>query len=206
MALRILVLATGGIGSGKSTFLSLLRDAALARGIRCGGILGPGTFDAGGAKQTLLAENAANGERWLLAETGRFPPERRDDALPEASVRRDVGQQAGPRIGRFRFSGDGFERALRVLSGHLDAGVDLLFLDEAGPLELNRREGYYGILLRLRDENSFAAALAVRPSLVERLRELLVAEETVVVDVGTLDRDAAAGQAGQIAEHIRACR
>jgi nucleoside-triphosphatase THEP1 len=109
---------------------------------------GAGACDgpAEGERIGLEAEALPGRERWLLARTDR--------------------RLGGPSCGPFSFSRAGIERAVRHLRDCRASGAVLLIVDEVGPLELDRRLGFYPFLETLRHPAGQTVLLVVRPALV----------------------------------------
>jgi ABC-type cobalamin/Fe3+-siderophores transport system ATPase subunit/nucleoside-triphosphatase THEP1 len=164
------LVVTGARGSGKSRWCAALVAAARAGGRRVAGVVSPAVFDPAAPAGASLARakvaidlvDLASGERRRLAEV------RRDD-------------DPGTATQRWRFD----EAALAWGNGALRAAagedVDLLVVDELGPLEFVRGVGFTDGLAAI-DAGRFAVACAVvRPSLVdEALRRW---PDATVVDV-----------------------
>jgi nucleoside-triphosphatase THEP1 len=140
---RLFVL-TGPSGSGKTT--TCRRWIALARqqGLDCAGILCPARF-AGEHKMGIDLLDVRTEERCPLARV--------DD------------QPAELRIGPFRFDTQAIERAKAILD--TACPCDVLVVDEIGPLELERGQGWVNALDVLRAGRFRAAIAVVRPRLVE---------------------------------------
>jgi nucleoside-triphosphatase THEP1 len=160
-AAPLAIILTGERGSGKtSVCVELAR-----RSKSFVGLVSPPILDAGGRRVGFSALCLESGRRWELA---------RCDA--------DLG---GPRWGRFSFSPEGIGRAVDCLRAALDRGapVDPLVtvIDEIGPLELQAGAGLAPLLPLLRDAGRLL--LVVRPSLVDRVRELLPRHRVEVMGV-----------------------
>ena len=174
---RRVTLLTGGRGAGKSTVCLRMGELARGAGIAVAGIASQGVFRQG-ARVGLEAVDLATGEHWLLAST--------------------VEQQDGPAVGPFSFSLPGLQRALAALDRALDRFVDpavqpetgLFILDEVGPLEIARRQGFFPVVARLRIASSPDLLVVVRPELVGELRAALGEGRFTVVEVTRDSRDA----------------
>ncbi len=176
-ASRRVTLLTGARGAGKSTVCLRMGELARGAGIAVAGIASQGVFRQG-ARVGLEAVDLATRERWLLAST--------------------VEQQDGPAVGPFSFSLSGLQRALAVLDRALDRfaqsaalpGTGLLILDEVGPLEIARHQGFFPVVARLRITPSPDLLIVVRPELVGELRAALGDGRFTVVEVTRDSRDA----------------
>jgi nucleoside-triphosphatase THEP1 len=108
----VLVLS-GPVHGGKTTFLESSVPVWIGRGLACRGFLSPAVMDVNGAKGYDLVE----------IETGRRRP----------YLRRE-GEPAAERIGPYVFVPAALERARSIIR---DAGSrQVLVVDEVGPLEL----------------------------------------------------------------------
>ena len=149
------IILTGNRALGKSTVCAAVVDGARRMGYSCAGIL---TLTNAGGRDVV---DAATGQRRPLT----WSP----------------GQGSVVIQGRFRFSADAITWAERVLSRAVPC--DLLVVDEIGPLEMERGEGWVSALDVLRD-GLYALALAVvRPGLLLPAREALRGVQPEVVAV-----------------------
>lgn len=143
---------------GKSTVCAELVELAGGRGYRCGGII---TLAQDGERHVV---NARTGVRRRLTRSSR----------------------EGPAViqGRFRFNPETLEWAKQVLGRATPC--DLLVVDEIGPLEVVRGEGWAGALDVVRQGAYAVAVVVVRPELVDTVAALLPRMEPEVLAV-TLD-------------------
>ena len=146
------ILLTGARGAGKTTVCRKLAEMARAKGFQPQGVVCPALYDDVGIKVGFEAEDAGSGERWLLAHT-------------------DL-ESGGPQIGPYVFDSFGLARANGVLERACQ-GSELLMLDEVGPLELKRGEGFAPILSILPLQGQGHVFIVVRPSLLAELRSRL---------------------------------
>jgi len=149
---------TGERGSGKTTACLELLAQAREAGLDCAGLVCPAVFDAG-VKVGIDATDVRTGERRRLASV---------DGLP-----------GGLRLGPFRFDEASLAWGERRLE--LACPCDLLFVDEIGPLELERGQGWVRALDVLRSGRYGLAIVVVRPSLLDALRDRLGAGEVEAV-------------------------
>jgi nucleoside-triphosphatase THEP1 len=140
---RIFVL-TGPSGSGKTTTCRRWIALAQQRGLDCAGILCPARFEDK-RKTGIDLLDVRTGERCPLAHV--------DD------------QPADLRIGPFRFDTQAMSRAKAILDAACPC--DVLIVDEIGPLELERGQGWVNALELLRAGRFRVAVAVVRPRLVE---------------------------------------
>lgn len=143
-----LFLVTGACGSGKTTLCRALADEALRLGKHVCGVLSPPVFDSG-RKVGISLLNLATGESRLLA--------RRREADAEA-------------VGGVVTTEWAFDPAVLAWGDDVlreTGACDLLVVDELGPLELERGEGWQSAL-PLIDRGAYRAALVVvRPRLLD---------------------------------------
>jgi len=142
-----ITILTGPFGSGKTTACRQLADLARQRGLDCAGIVCPARFE-GTRKIGIDLFNLRTSECRPLAKV--------DD------------QPAALRTTRYRFDAD----VMAWGAASLDAACpcDLLIVDEIGPLELERRQGWVNALNVLREGQFDLAVVVVRPSLIDAFR------------------------------------
>ncbi len=151
---------TGGRGVGKTTLCRALAERARLDGWDVAGLLSPAVFE-GKIKTGILAENARTGETRPLAGLktyGSFD-------LP---------------LGRWFFDRSTLDWGNRVLESSLPCR--LLIIDELGPLELTRQEGWQAAFDVLRRGEYEIALVVVRPELQEVARQSLSLSETITID------------------------
>jgi nucleoside-triphosphatase THEP1 len=168
---RRVLLLTGERSSGKTTICLRVAEAALGAGLPVSGIASRGLC-RGGRRVGLEAVDLASGAAWPLASL----LERLD----------------GPAIGPYSFSAAGLERALGVLERGAEMERGLLIVDEVGPLELERGEGFARLLPRLRalpHQPCPDLLLVVRPSLVAELQASLGEKAGFVTEARPESRD-----------------
>ncbi|MGC8633543.1 MAG: nucleoside-triphosphatase [Candidatus Limnocylindrales bacterium] len=169
--MRTLVLLTGAPGSGKTTACARLADQAERRGRTCEGLLSPARFSRG-RKSGIDVVELRTGVRRRLAEVAAC-----------TTGPSDLAQ--GPAAGRYQFHAGALAWAARRLN---EIGAcDVLIVDEIGPLELERGEGWANAIQVLRAGHYRLAVATVRPALVQSLRAALgdlpgtaLVEETVL--------------------------
>jgi len=142
-----LILLTGERGSGKSTVCSTVRDFIAGSGFRCGGFLTRRDLDDAGATYGLSLEDVAAGACHRLAAT-----------------RENLG---GPRVGPFSMDAAMLALGVQLAHSAFDANLDIVFLDEIGPLELAQGLGFAPTIPLVARHPRVAVILAVRPALVE---------------------------------------
>ncbi len=164
---RIIVL-TGERGVGKSTVCQEAVTLAQAAGYTCGGILTLSRPD----DVRLLVDVSSGDQRQLTLEPSR----------PDASEERTVVCQ-----GRFCFDPEVLRWGSIVLTQA--SPCDLLVVDELGPLEIERGEGWGSAFNVLRRGNFALALVVVRPELVMPAQLRLPCSATTVLTVTLHNRD-----------------
>lgn len=162
---------SGPIGAGKTTLCRGLADRARAAGWDVAGLLSPGVF-AGEQKTAILLEDLRSGERRLLASSAPRP-----------------GFDLS--LGRWHFDPAALAWGNRVLVQ--STPCDLLIVDELGPLELLRGEGFTAAPAVLVEGRYRLAVAVVRPALVETFGDRLPVQRIVTLEgVGAVEWLAAA--------------
>lgn len=166
MAAKIVIL-TGERGAGKSTVCQRAVVLAQSRGLLCGGII-----TVRKSRDTLDVVDVRSGETRRL------------------TVGPDVA--TGPVVGPYRFDpatvawGNDLLRTAQP--------CDLLIVDELGPLEFERGQGWIAAFDVLRSDGCALALVVVRPWLVERARAELPARSAEVLSVTLETRDSLPGE------------
>ncbi len=123
---RVIALLVGEVGAGKTTVCEGVAELAGRRGCRVGGILSQPHYSIRGGKSALLATDLWTGESRLLA-----------------SLEHNLD---GPRRGAHSFDAGTFAWARQAVRSALAEAVELVILDEVGPLELAARDGFAPLL------------------------------------------------------------
>ncbi len=152
-------LLSGQRGVGKTAFCVALARLAQLEGWQVGGLLTPAIF-TGGAKTGILAENLKTGETRPLASL-----------VQSASF--DLP------LGKWYFDRSVIAWGNRVLRDSLPC--DLLIIDEYGPLELLRHEGWWASVDVLSRKEFRAALVVVRPELEGFARQALNISRTIIL-------------------------
>lgn len=139
------IIVTGGIGRGKTTFLSEAVALARTRGLTPAGILAPGEFIEG-AKEGFYLENIADGTRQKFAARDRH--------------------EGWIKGGHYYFDPAVLEHGLSILAGAVNSRPSFVIVDEVGPMEMNDMGWATGIE-RLCSSTGIPLVWAVRESLVE---------------------------------------
>jgi nucleoside-triphosphatase len=149
-----IAILSGERGTGKSTVCQRLAGLARSRGRACAGII---TLSRHDDVRDVL-DVASGAVRRLTIE---------GDGQPAVL------------LGRFRFAADTLAWGAQVLEQALPC--DLLIVDELGPLEIERGEGWHRALDVLASEGYRLAVVVVRPGLVEQVLDRIPARATTVV-------------------------
>ncbi|MCX6361332.1 MAG: hypothetical protein NT029_16125 [Armatimonadetes bacterium] len=154
-----ITVVTGPRGSGKSSLCLRWAEEARSAGLAVAGLVTIGVW-AGGEKTGLQALDLRTGIRRGLAHIA-------------------AGGDVDTTLGRWVFDHD----ALRWGAGLLHAAcpTDLLIVDELGPLELCHASGWHGALEVLQAGAYGAAAVTVRPSLLERFGDVAAVRHVVIL-------------------------
>ncbi len=163
------VLLTAPIGAGKTTACERFLERARAGGLDAGGILAPARYGQGGEKVGIDAVDVLSGERRTLA---MFEP--------EVALRT---------IGPYRFDAAVMEWALDRVSLALATPIDVVIIDEIGPLELIHERGFAPALGQLPHAQAKAIILVVRSELLVALRERLELLRPITVTLTLANRD-----------------
>lgn len=159
-----LILITGTSGSGKTTWCEALVDQARQTGIRPAGLLSPPVVE-GGRKTGIDLLDLKSKERRRLAW----------QRSSETAV------QSGPATVGWLFDSHVLAWGDRLLHELASRPQDLLVLDEIGPLELERGQGWQSGI-RLIDRRGYRlACVVVRPSLLPAARERWPWGKTLVI-------------------------
>ena len=164
-----LVLLTAARGAGKSTACQRFVELAQDAGMQIGGILAPPRHDDRGRKAGIDAVDVTSGERRHLAV-----------------VEPDIARQT---VGRYRFHQEVMDWALECVMRALDAPIDVVIIDEIGPLELVQRGGFAPALEGLPSAKARGAVLVVRAELLANLREHVEGLEPEIVALSASNRD-----------------
>jgi len=155
-----MIIVSGWRGSGKTSFIRKVIAAAQERGWYTAGVLSPAEFK-NGQKSAIMIENIATGEQRQMA----YWPQVLEGQRPE-----DVCTDESPYDPDWKphwiFDKENMAWGEEILAGVQSS--DLLVIDELGPFELAKGEGWVSGL-RLLDEGAYRLALVViRPELIEQ--------------------------------------
>jgi nucleoside-triphosphatase THEP1 len=175
----VVILISGERRVGKTTLLLRVRAAAVR--LRLGGFLSVARFE-GDEKTGIDLMDAATGEIVLLAVV-------ESDGTQMNAGERGLGKDV--RTGHYRFNPAALAAGLRYAAK--GQGADVFFVDELGPLELLRGEGWADVIPMIRARDFGAALVVVRPELIEVARQQMsLPPETPVITVNEDNRAAVA--------------
>lgn len=163
----VVILVSGWRRVGKTTLLVRVCDAARDTGLSTGGFLSVARF-ADGEKTGIDLYDAASGVHLPLATLG------------------DTG---AVQTGQYTFNPEALAAGLRFAENGQRA--DVFFVDEIGPLELDRGAGWSDVIPMIRARPYGCGFVVVRPELVARAREALaLAPDSPMIDVTPGTRNA----------------
>ena len=160
-----IILITGDLEVGKTSFCRELADITRKGGLVLSGLISPAVF-RDGEKVAIDVEDLRSGERRRLAELNQGP----DDRLQTK---------------RWTFNTEVVDWGNQVLEQATPC--DLLLIDELGPLEFERNQGWTNGIQAVSGGDYKAAVVVVRPSLLEMARELWPISLVIDLDERNLD-------------------
>jgi nucleoside-triphosphatase THEP1 len=175
----VVILISGERRVGKTTLLLHVR--AGANRLRLGGFLSVARFE-GDEKTGIDLMDAATGEITPLAvaESDGTQIHTNEHILTNEVM-----------TGHYRFNPGALAAGLRYATA--GQGADVFLVDELGPLELLRGEGWADVIPMIRARDFGAALVVVRPELIEVAREQMrLPPETPVITVNEDNRAAVA--------------
>ncbi len=152
---------TGWREQGKSTLVQKLAGFAQAQGWQVAGLTCPAVF-SGGQKTAIDALDLATG------------------ACKRLAWRRELGSAAGVATSHWSFDSDVLEWGNTVLQAAVPC--DLLVVDELGPLEFERGQGWTAGLSAVDGRNYHVALVVIRPELVDVAKNRWPDAQVVPVD------------------------
>lgn len=147
----LVVIITGERGAGKTNVCQALVKLARQQGLRLQGVISPAVF-TGGMKTGIQVENAATGERRLLAHVNQN------------------NSQSDLQTDHWVFDREAMSWGSQILEQSGDC--DLLIVDELGPLELLQHKGWVEGLAALDQMNYRMGVVVIRPELLEIAKNL----------------------------------
>ena len=179
-----LILLAAASGGGKTGWCQELWQAARAMGLNPCGLLSPAVY-IGGEKTGIDLVDIGSGERRSLAvKRPTDQAARSRQAAPLASGQRDGAQAArsrqaaGPNLFLtlgWLFDAEtlawGESRLQAMLKSSNLLPIDLLIIDEIGPLEFERNQGWVSGLRLVDQRNYRLACITIRPALLLAARK-----------------------------------
>jgi nucleoside-triphosphatase THEP1 len=165
------IFISGERGVGKTTLCGQVARRMHVGGWQVAGFLSPARFDASGRKVGIDLLDVASGESHPLAQVRSKGPT-------------DVGRYV-------------FDRETIRLGENLARAAPpdgLLVVDELGPLELERGQGWVGALEALQAGRFHAALVVVRPELLEKARRRIAPDAPPALQVTPQNRDSLADE------------
>jgi len=156
------IILTGEKHEGKTTFATNLAKALNAKGIAVGGFVAPGKFE----------NNRRSAFNILDLKTGK--------QIPLCSINRTEGEAIGP----FKFDPDGQHFGNQILSSENLKNIDVLFIDEIGPLEI-KGQGWVSAIDKLMDDAGRTHIWIIRKGMVEEAIQKWGLMDVKVFDVST---------------------
>jgi len=141
----MLILLSGERGVGKSTACHKLVERVRRAHRTVGGVIGDAQFNVAGVKIGVELLDLTSGER-----------------RQQASAIADLG---GRRVGRYSMDDAVLAWAAEIVLQAIVSNLDLVIVDEIGPLELSEGGGFAGALPALLARPAQDAVLVVRPEL-----------------------------------------
>jgi len=160
-----IILLTGELQSGKTNLCLDIYQLAQETGIRVGGMVSPAVFK-GDKKIAIDALNLKSGIRKRLAELR-------------------TSHQTGLETQRWSFDPEVVEWGNQMLKEAVPC--DLLLIDELGPLEFQREQGWVNGFAVIDSGEYSTAVIVIRPSLIEEATRLWRVLRIIDLDGVTLD-------------------
>jgi len=174
----MIVLLSGERRVGKSTVCQKLMEIAGRRGKSVGGLLSVALFDDEGEKTGIKLLDPCTGAEHLLA-----------------SIRNRL---SGPQVGVYHMSAEALQWGTELGLAAFESEFDLIVIDELGPLELLRGEGFAGVLPALYAATDDDCLIVVRPELIDELEGRLKSRHVIRCIVTPDNRDGAPCKLAQV--------
>lgn len=155
-----LIVITGGVGAGKTTFTGKIVSHLQSAGITIAGFLARGNETAGEPRSGYFLTDIASGDGYLLCSSNVAPVQ--------------------VSTGKYYFFPGVIDWGINLLENGLKNGAEVMVMDEIGPLELIRHQGwrpaldsivsiYRGTLILVIRESllgEFAGQFTITPALI----------------------------------------
>jgi len=139
---------TGRRGAGKSRYCLELLDRSERLGLKCGGIISPAVYNSG-VKTAFFTMDVVTKEQRLCG----------------------VHTENGGTIGAWKMDPAVLQWGNRLLES--SCPCDCLFVDELGPLEFIKHQGYIEAFELLRNGAYGKACVVVRPECIDAFRTII---------------------------------
>ena len=160
-----IILLTGELQSGKTNLCLDIYQLAQEARIRVGGVISPAVFE-GDKKTAIDVLDLISGTRKRLAELR-------------------TSHQADLETQRWSFDSEVVDWGNKMLEEAVPC--DLLMIDELGPLEFQRGEGWMNGFAVIESGDYSTALIVVRPSLIDEAARLWQVSRIIDLDQTTLD-------------------
>jgi len=164
-----IILLTGPKRKGKTTACQRFVEKGHQADIQMGGILTPARYDQAGVKKVIDVIDVATGHQRVLANIASNP------------------EQAT--VGEYRFRSKTTHWALERVLSALAAPLDVVIIDEIGPLELEQKRGFAPALERLPTSPAQIVILIARRSLACQVQGKLAELQPKIVRLCKTNRN-----------------
>jgi nucleoside-triphosphatase len=169
---------TASRGAGKTAFCRALSEQARAAGWDVAGLLSPAVFEDEG-KTGILAEALRTRETHPLAIANLQPSNLPTLQHGERGTNRQ-DNAFSLELGNWLFDPSIITWGNQILETCLPC--DLFIVDELGPLELIRGEGWINALGALRQPHYRVGLIVIRPELLETVRQILPIMQVIALE------------------------
>jgi nucleoside-triphosphatase len=177
-----ILIITGTRGAGKTTLCQRWVDMARASGWQVAGVLSPACLEAG-LKTGIDIVDLRSGERRHLADLAPDPAAATWVGMPSGDVPSQDGisqSTASIRTRKWIFDTAALSWGSRILAAAIPC--DLLVVDELGPIEFERHEGWVEGLSAVDSKKYHLALVVVRPELLATARQRWDSAVIITVD------------------------
>lgn len=171
-----ILLVTGSVEGGKTSYLSALVDLLKEKGVNVGGFLCPGTFEQGQRSEFEL-KNIENGKQVSMAATRES-----EGWIPYR---------------RFYFHPEAFRQGKEWISSCLQGKPQVVVIDEVGPMELED-SGWSEVLEILQNAKKPVQLWSVRERLLEEVGKRWNIPLEQILRIEQVDLEEAAEQIAEI--------
>ena len=161
MSVREIIILTGDLSSGKTSLCLEIAKVAKEKGLDVAGMISPAVF-TGSQKTAIDALDLRSWKRNRMAELHK-------------------GKKSDLETKRWSFDPSVVAWGNQVLADATPC--DLLIIDELGPLEFERNEGWTEGFSALDEEKYKAAIVVVRPSLIDAAEERWLITRKINLDL-----------------------